>query len=360
MPDAFGRLVLFGSGETSASGRKVFDRLFRQLPAPVRVAILETPAGFQPNSAAVAGRIADSLRQGLQNVAMDVAVVPARKRGTPFSPDDSGLADVVLAADCIFLGPGSPTYAVRQLRASVVWDAVRLRFAEGATLVLSSAAVLAIGAYTLPVYEIYKVGADLGWEAGLDVLGPTGHRLVFVPHWNNREGGVDLDTSRCFMGEDRFARLRALLPSTATVVGIDEHTTLIVEPAMASAQVVGQGGVTIEQAGQAVRYEHGSAFALGHLGEFDWTALAQDLPPELRDRARDLKNAPQSGTPADEPIPSDVQALVERREEARRRREWATADALRAELADRGYHLQDTPAGPLLQPAAVSGAESSH
>jgi hypothetical protein len=46
MPDQLGRLVLFGAGETAASGRKVFDEIFRRLTTPVRVAILERPAGF--------------------------------------------------------------------------------------------------------------------------------------------------------------------------------------------------------------------------------------------------------------------------------------------------------------------------
>jgi cyanophycinase-like exopeptidase len=353
VPDQFGQLVIFGSGETSASGRKVFDEIFQRLPSPIRVAIVETPAGFEPNSEVVAGRIADFLRQGLQNFALEITIVPARKRGTPYSPDDPALADAVLGADCIVLGPGSPTYAVRQLRASVLWDAIRLRFAEGAALVLSSAAVLAISADTLPVYEIYKVGADLGWEPGLDLLGPTGPRLVFIPHWNNTEGGADLDTSRCYMGEERFGYLRGLLPSPVTVVGIDEHTTLIVEPAVASGQVVGRGGVIIEQSGQTTRYENGNTFALNLLGEFDWSAFGRNLPPELRERAVELKGMQETASPADEPLPPDVQALVERREEARRRREFATADALRAEITERGYEIQDTPNGPQLQPMAL-------
>jgi cyanophycinase-like exopeptidase len=342
-----GQLVLFGSGETAASGRKVFEGLFQRLPAPVRVAILETPAGFEPNTAAVAQRIAEFLQQGLQNYPLEITIVPARQRGTPFSPDDPALADPVLAADCIVLGPGSPTYAVRQLRASVLWEAVRLRFAAGATLVLASAAVLAVSAHTLPVYEIYKAGADLGWEPGLDLLGPAGFRLAFIPHWNNREGGVDLDTSRCFMGVDRFARLRPLLPSPTTIVGIDEHTALIIEPAAATGRVVGRGGVTLERGEQMQRCKRGDAFALRLLGACDWAAVARDVPPSLRQRARELTERRQ---PTSTELPREIRVLVERREEARRRRDWATADTLRTELADRGYHLQDTPSGPDIHP----------
>jgi cyanophycinase-like exopeptidase len=350
MPDQPGQLVLFGSGETAANGRKVFDGLFRRLPSPVRVAILETPAGFQPNSTAVAGRIADFLRRGLQNYSLELSIVPARKRGTPFSPDDPALADAVLAADCIVLGPGSPTYAVRQLRASRTWDAVRLRFAEGAALVLASAAVLAISAQTVPVYEIYKAGAELGWEPGLDLLGPAGFELAIIPHWNNREGGAELDTGHCYLGADRFARMRALLPASVIVVGIDEHTALIVEPATGNGRVEGRGGVTVEHLGRTLRYRRGNTFALSLLGAGDWSALARDLPPGLRQRARDLKAMRQPTPTGEEPLPPEVRALVEHREVARGRRDWATADALRDELAKRGYLLQDTPGGPDLHP----------
>jgi len=350
MQEQPGRLVLFGSGETSASGQKVFDWLFQRAPGPIRIAILETPAGFEPNSALVAGRIAEFLRQRLQNYPLEIAVVPARKRGTAFSPDDPALAEPVLGADCIFLGPGSPTYAVRQLRDSLLWDAARQRFLDGGTLVLASAAVLAVSAFTLPVYEIYKAGAELGWERGLDLLGPAGGRLVFIPHWNNHDGGAELDTSHCFMGAERFARLRALLPEPVTLVGIDERTACVLEPASATVHVLGQGGVTLERAGHSRRYERGSTFGLDLLGNFDWGALARTLPPERRAWAREA--AARLARPAEPPpaVPSDVLALVEQREAARQRRDWATADALRAEVARLGFLVQDTPSGPQVQP----------
>ncbi len=83
-----GPVVLFGSGETSPSGRKVFDLILKRLPASPRLALLETPAGFELNSAQVIGRVADFLEHRLQNYQPQVTVVPARKRGSEFSPDD--------------------------------------------------------------------------------------------------------------------------------------------------------------------------------------------------------------------------------------------------------------------------------
>jgi cysteinyl-tRNA synthetase len=43
---------------------------------------------------------------------------------------------------------------------------------------------------------------------------------------------------------------------------------------------------------------------------------------------------------------ADLQALLEQREEARQRRDWAAADRLRADLAARGVEVIDTPTGP--------------
>ena len=97
----------------------------------------------------------------------------------------------------------------------------------------------------LPVYEIYKAGHDLSWQPGLDLFGAYGQKLVFVPHWNNAEGGVELDTSCCFMGRGRFEALAAMLPPDVTVVGIDEHTALAVDLADGAAEVMGAGDVTV-------------------------------------------------------------------------------------------------------------------
>jgi cysteinyl-tRNA synthetase len=46
-----------------------------------------------------------------------------------------------------------------------------------------------------------------------------------------------------------------------------------------------------------------------------------------------------------------VAELIERREQARQARDWATADALRRQAADLGYEIQDTPQGPCISKA---------
>jgi cysteinyl-tRNA synthetase len=53
--------------------------------------------------------------------------------------------------------------------------------------------------------------------------------------------------------------------------------------------------------------------------------------------------------PEEEPGDSRVQALVQERQEARQRRDFARADALRDEIQQLGYAVEDTPQGPRLK-----------
>ena len=60
-----GQIAFLGSGETSLAGGRIFETLARSLPQPLKVAILETPAGFELNSDQVAGRVAEFMRNRL-------------------------------------------------------------------------------------------------------------------------------------------------------------------------------------------------------------------------------------------------------------------------------------------------------
>jgi hypothetical protein len=343
-----GLVVLFGSGETLPAGQKVFDWLFRRLPAPVRVAILETPAGFELNSERVAGRIGHFLEQHLQNYQPQVTVVPARGRGTPFSPDRPDIAGQLAGAGVSFLGPGSPTYAVRHLRDSLTWHTLLATHRLGAAVVLASAAVVAASSHTLPVYEIYKAGHDLHWQAGLAFFEPYGLNLAFVPHWNNRDGGSELDTSRCYMGRPRFDKLLGLLPRTALVVGIDELTALVVDLEARMCHVLGQGGVTLLAGGTVRRFGTGSNLALGELGDVRLPPAGLGLPAGLLGSVRSIRE--RMGDADAAPVaPGQVRRLVEEREVARARRDWETSDSLRDEIHALGWQVLDTPDGPHLQ-----------
>ncbi|MFN8481797.1 MAG: cysteinyl-tRNA synthetase [Anaerolineae bacterium] len=349
MPDAPGLVVLFGSGETAPRARRVYEHVFAALPKPVQVAVLETPAGFEPNSAMVAGRVAEFIKGRVQAYPLETALVPARKRGTAFSPDDPAIVAPIAAADAIFLGPGSPTYAVRQLRDSLAWQTIVARQRQGAALILASAATIAASGHALPVYEIYKVGADVHWTHGLDLFSAYGLSLVFVPHWNNSDGGTALDTSHCYMGQERYDALVAMLPRGQRIVGIDEQTALIIDPAAETCRVMGLGGVTLIGDAGPRHHTAGHAFDIRELGPYHAPAETAAIPESVAgalDGARALAAAEAvvAATP-----PPEVLTLVSEREASRTRREWAAADALRAQVADLGWRVVDTPQGPLVE-----------
>jgi hypothetical protein len=263
----YGPLILFGSGETARQGRQVQEEVLRELPVPARVAILETPAGFQPNAHVVAQKLQQFVEKSLQNYKPQVALIQACRKGGPGDPDDPAVYGPLKDATYVLAGPGSPTYAVRHLKGTRTWALVNERWAAGAGLALASAAAIALGAHVLPVYEIYKAGADLHWCPGLDLLRDFGlEGLAIVPHWDNREGGADLDTSRGFMGVERFARLLDLLPPDAVVLGLDEHTSCIVDVNAETVRVRGQGELTVIRDGAERRHAAGEELPLTALG----------------------------------------------------------------------------------------------
>ena len=50
-------------------------------------------------------------------------------------------------------------------------------------------------------------------------------------------------------------------------------------------------------------------------------------------------------------VPAEVIALVEKREEARKAKDWAAADECRDAIAKAGYVVEDRPEGPKVKPA---------
>lgn len=261
-----GLIVLLGSGETLPSSSKTHEFVAQRFPKNPAIAILETPAGFEPNSASVAGKIKTFLERRLQNYKPRISVLPARKKGTEFSPDNPDVVAPILEADEILLGPGSPTYGARQLRDSLAVEMIKARHQLGASLFLSSSSTLAFSENTMAVYEIYKVGEDLQWKQGVNYFSRFGLSLSFVPHWDNTDGGAELDTSCCYMGRDRFDQLRGLLPAEHTIVGICEHTSLIIDMADGTCRVMGKSNIVINRSTGEETIPSGSTFSLDKLG----------------------------------------------------------------------------------------------
>jgi cyanophycinase-like exopeptidase len=375
-------IVLFGSGETSPTGRKIFEVVFKTLPHAPRLALLETPAGFELNSPQVIGRVGEFFSHQLQNHAPVVQVIPARKRGTAYSPDNPSIISPLLAADLIFMGPGSPSYAIRQLHDSLAWYYLIARHRLGAVLALASAATVAFSSFALPVYEIYKVGEDIHWINGLDFFKHYGLQLVFIPHWNNQEGGAELDTSRCFMGQARFTELMKILPDEITIVGLDEKTALIMDPSNCQCRVSGLGSVALIHTGHEHfkawredrlsmsqgsyidsdedlvniteqrnshlhRYHNGESFPMSEIGPFHPFRPEASLPPEIWQKALQVKFNPPSGE--GESAPAEVIQLINARQACRQEQDWALADELRRQVNRLGWEILDTEKGPVLR-----------
>ncbi len=340
MPISPGSIALLGSGETSLAGGRIYESLAAQLDTPLRIAVMETPAGFELNSPQVAGRVADFLLTRLGNYKPNVQVVPARKRGSPYSPEDPALLAPLRQANFIFMGPGSPTYAIRQLQGSLAWQIILARHRLGAALVFASAATISVSAWAVPVYEIYKVGQDVHALPGLNLLEPFGATLSFVPHWNNTDGGAEVDTSRCFIGMERFAEWCNFLPPHNTTLGLDEHTGLLLDFAKQECRVSGVSSVSLLRTCDPKMYPSGASFPFSELGLRPPETLP-DLPPAAWEMAQDFAPAAP---------PDQVVRLAQQRQQARAQKDWRAADDLRAQIQAQGWAVQDTPSGFQLQP----------
>jgi cysteinyl-tRNA synthetase len=89
-----------------------------------------------------------------------------------------------------------------------------------------------------------------------------------------------------------------------------------------------------------------------------WDLVKSDLPDQVKkatilvfDRVLGLRLA--EWQPAEEIIPEEILALVEQRQLARREKRWKDADALRDQVIQAGYEIEDTPQGPRVKTKKV-------
>jgi peptidase E len=234
-------LAIFGSGEIAPSSVKTHSQILEAAGKDEPcVVILSTPAGFQPNVKVVAEEIAAFFEKHLQNFHPRVEIIYANTLSGANNPK---LAKKLERADYIFAGPGSPTYALRNLKNSLLYDKIRERVHAGASVGLSSAAAIAFSKFCLPVYEIYKAGFNVYWEDGLNFYADIFKELTVIPHFNNTEGGKKNDTSHTWMGKKRFGAMRKLLPPKTPLWGIDEHTTALIDLQTKKLTALGKGKI---------------------------------------------------------------------------------------------------------------------
>jgi cysteinyl-tRNA synthetase len=87
-----------------------------------------------------------------------------------------------------------------------------------------------------------------------------------------------------------------------------------------------------------------------------WELVKDDLSPSTKkaplvkfDRVLGLQLA--DWQPEETVIPKEIIALVEEREKARSAKQWKDADALREQVRQAGYEIEDTPQGPKIKAA---------
>jgi len=255
-------LTVMGSGETAPTMIKVHRRIMEAVGAtePADAVLLDTPYGFQENASDISTKAQEYFRA---SVGHPISV--ATWRG---AADDTVVRERALAAiadaSYVFAGPGSPTYALAQWIGTPLPQLLADKVRRGGAVTFASAAALTLGVATVPVYEVYKAGATPSWAEGLDLLSEVGLRVALIPHYDNAEGGHH-DTRFCYLGERRLSMLEPELPEGAWVLGVDEHTALVLDLDAGTATVEGNGTVTVRRDGESSVLTAGTEIGLDEL-----------------------------------------------------------------------------------------------
>lgn len=258
-------LTIMGSGETAPTMVSTHRSLTSRLPRPVNAALLDTPYGFQENAPELARRAVEYFKT---SVNVDITVAGLVRLVDTHLPADPVAVErglrAVADAHYVFAGPGSPTYALRQWSGSPVARLLVDKLTNGGMVTFASAAALTLGRATVPVYEIYKVGQNVERLEGLDILSAIGIDAAVIPHYDNAEGG-NHDTRFCYLGETRLRLFESMLDDGTWVLGVDEHTGLVIDIDAATATVVGNGSVTLRLRGESFVHPSGTVLPLALL-----------------------------------------------------------------------------------------------
>lgn len=352
-------LAVMGSGETAPTMVKVHRRLLEEMgPAPVPAVLVDTPFAFQENAKEIAGRAVRYFAESLHAPISVTGLSDPSSSGT-----DDGATERLVAqvrqARYVFAGPGSPSYALRKWRVTVVPDLLAEKLLHGGCVVFASAAALTLGLATVPVYEIYKCGEDPHWLEGLDLTASIGLRAVVIPHYDNAEGGTH-DTRFCYLGERRLSAMEQGLPEDAFVLGVDEHTACVFDIGAGTVSVEGRGVLTIRKSGHSATFPSGATVALDALVETaERLGGAGEAPTApLFDASGQEPGAAAGGSPAHADTSPLVEIVRDRENEfsgAVARRDMSSATKAILELeSDVSQWSTDIPPGDELERAHAS------
>ncbi len=221
---AVGTLALVGGGEWH-EGCAEFDGELLEVSGAKEVVVIPAAAAFERPDEVVARAVAY-----LEGLGAKVKPLPVLHRA---EADDPKVVDSVRRARFVYLADGSPLHLRSVLKASLLWEAILAAYHAGGVLAASGAgATLVCDPMVDPRGGAYTVG-----------LGVVGDLAVFPYHGTAathlRERSIDL------------------LPRTAKLVGIDEQTALIRDPA-GHWRVAGRGSVSVYDGSSSIEHRSGA------------------------------------------------------------------------------------------------------
>ena len=252
MKSEIGKIAILGSGETSPNLVSVHRELLDD-DASSNCFMIDSPFGFQENADQLVEKIQDFYKTSLN---IQIQLASFRKIEELNGKSFFKTIQLLESASFIFAGPGSPSYASKLWSDNQIQSILLNHLSKGKNALFASAAATTLGENTLPVYEIYKVGKDPFWEKGLNILNAYDLSCSVVPHFNNKEGG-NHDTSYSYVGKNRIEKL--LQQSYSNILGIDEHTALIISGKEGLFQVKGLGKLTVINKKGVHEFDNGTA-----------------------------------------------------------------------------------------------------
>lgn len=214
---AKGTLALLGGGEFT-DGCRELDSALLEVAGGGEVAVLPTAAAFEHPERAV-----ERARAHFEGLGATVKPLDVLHRA---ESEDHTVVDQLAEVRFVYLADGSPLHLRSVLKDSPLFDAIVAAYQGGAVLAASGAgATVVCDPMVDPRGGAYTVG--LGVVVGLAVFPYHGTAADHL-----RERSIDL------------------LPNGAALVGVDEATALVRDPA---------GGWRAEGAGQVSLYEEGRA-----------------------------------------------------------------------------------------------------
>jgi hypothetical protein len=356
-----GVLAILGSGETAPGMTKVHRDIFARFTSLTAVN-LDTAYGFQLNVPQMSEKLEEYFKISLQATLTTLHFSSYEKAS---ELERTLFKQRVREANYVFAGPGSPTYALAQWSPLHFGDDLLSVLDGGGTLCFASAAALTLGAFTAPIYEVYKVGLEQPhWRDGLNVLAALGLNCVVIPHFDNNEGG-NYDTRFCYLGEPRLLELEGQLPEGVATLGVDEHTALIIDLSNDTVSVKGRSNGYWRHNGEVHVLANATTTSLDELRTLTPSSprppastptpslsrpvelgevAAKGGEPGLEALAQLVQLATTGGEGFIDPTPL-VEGILSARVNARANAQYELADELRDALLKAGIDVQDSPDG---------------